>query len=257
MLFRSNPHLGLVNSQRSRSKIRQWFKKQAREQNLTMGKKILEKEFHKLGISGIEFDDLSESFEYKSPDDMFVAIGCGDLSIRRIINHLQEVKKKENDPLFPIQPSSLDRKDSNTVKVLGLKGILTNYAKCCNPLPGDDIVGYITRGRGATIHRKDCPNILRMKDRDRIVKVSWGEARRTFPVKIQIKAYDRQGLMGDISAILSNEGINLRDIKIDFSDNLATIDMMLDVGDINQLSKVLTLIESLPNVMQAYRIKPG
>jgi len=252
-----NPHLGLVSSQRSRAKIRQWFKKQAREHNLSQGKILLEKEFHKLGITDIELGELAEAFEFKSSDDMCVAIGCGDLSIRRIINHLQEFEKQENDPLFPIQAASLDRKDSNTVKVLGLKGILTNYAKCCNPVPGDDIVGYITRGRGATIHRKDCPNILRTKDKERIVKVSWGEAKRTFPVMIQIKAYDRQGLLGDISTILSNEGINLRDINTKFSNNLATINILLDVGDINQLSKVLAITESLPNVMEAYRVKPG
>lgn len=188
---------------------------------------------------------------------MFVAIGCGDLSMRRIINHLQEFEEREDDPFFPIQTTSLDRKDSESVKVLGLKGILTNYAKCCNPVPGDGIVGYITRGRGATIHRKDCPNILRMKDKDRIVKVSWGEPKRTFPVIVQIKAYDRQGLLGDISTILSNEGVNLRDIDINFSSNLATIKTMLDVSDINQLSKVLAIIESLPNIMEAFRVKPG
>jgi len=252
-----NPHLGLVNSQRARAKIRQWFKKQAREQNFSQGKTLLEKEFHKLGIIDIDVADLALAFGFKSSEDLFVTIGCGDLSIRRIINHLQEFEEREDDPLFPIQAPSLDRKDSDTVKVLGLKGILTNYAKCCNPVPGDDIVGYITRGRGATIHRKDCPNILRMIDKERIVKVSWGEAKRTFPVMIHIKAYDRQGLLGDISTILSNEGINMRDININFSNNLATIKIMLDVGDINQLSKVLTITESLPNVMEAYRVKPG
>ena len=252
-----NPHLELVNSQRARAKIRQWFKKQAREHNLSQGKTLLEKEFHKLGIIDIDVADLAIAFGFKSSEDMFVNIGCGDLSIRRIINHLQEFEEREDDPLFPIQAPSLDRKDSDTVKVLGLKGILSNYAKCCNPVPGDDIVGYITRGRGATIHRKDCPNILRMKDKERIVKVSWGEAKRTFPVMIQIKAYDRQGLLGDISTILSNEGINMRDINIGFLNNLATINIMLDVSDINQLSKVLTITESLPNVMEAFRVKPG
>ena len=86
---------------------------------------------------------------------------------------------------------------------LGLKNILTTYAKCCKPVPGDDIIGYITRGRGATIHRQDCPNMLRIKDRDRLVRVAWGEPQLTFPVEIQIKAYDRQGLMGDISSLLT------------------------------------------------------
>jgi GTP pyrophosphokinase len=151
----------------------------------------------------------------------------------------------------------VERKDTESVNVLGLKGILTSFAKCCNPAPGDEIIGYITRGRGATIHRTDCPNILRMKDKERIVKVSWGEAKRTFPVMVQVKAYDRQGLMGDISNVLGNEGVNLRDINVKISNNLATINLLLDIGDIGQLSRLLTLTESLPNVMEAYRVKPG
>jgi len=134
---------------------------------------------------------------------------------------------------------------------------LTNYAKCCNPAPGDDIIGYITRGRGATIHRRDCPNILRIKDKERLVKVSWGEPRRTFPVMVQVKAFDRQGLMGDISMVLSNEGVNMRDVSVKTANSFANINLMLDITDINQLSRVLTLMESLPNVINAFRIKPG
>ncbi len=252
-----NTHLGLVSSQRSRAKIRQWFKKQDREQNLTQGKTIIDREFIKLGITDVDIEELVQAFDKKSVEEFYVSVGCGDLSIHKVVNFIQELEEEKEDPQFPVKVSSPDRKDSESVKVLGLKGILTNYAKCCNPLPGDDIVGYITRGRGATIHRKDCPNILRMKDKDRLVKVSWGEAKRTFPVMVQIKAYDRQGLMGDISAVLSDEGINLRDIKIDFSNNLALIKLLLEVRDINQLSRVLTITESLPNVMQAFRIKPG
>lgn len=252
-----NAHLGLVNTQRARSKIRQWFKKQDREQNLSQGREILDKELKRLGIVDLDIGDLAKLFDYKSSDDLYVALGCGDIAIGKIINQIQEVDKTTEDPLFIGPPVEIDRKDSESVKVLGLKGILTNIAKCCNPAPGDAIMGYITRGRGATIHRSDCPNILRMKDKERIVKVSWGEARRTFPVNVQIKAYDRQGLMGDISTVLSNEGINIRDISVKTSNNLAVISIILDIGDIAQLSRLLTLTESLPNVMEAYRVKPG
>jgi len=252
-----NMHLGLVNTQRARAKIRQWFKKQDREQNLSQGREILDKELKRLGIVDLDIDDLGKYFEYKGSEDLYVALGCGDLAIGKIINHIQEVEKGDSDPLFTVSPVAVERKDSESVNVLGLKGILTSFAKCCNPAPGDEIVGYITRGRGATIHRNDCPNILRMKDRERLVKVSWGEAKRTFPVSIMIKAYDRQGLMGDISTVLGNEGINMRDIHITISNNLATINLLLDIGDISQLSRVLTLMESLPNVMEAFRVKPG
>ena len=252
-----NAHLGLVTTQRARAKIRQWFKKQDREQNLSQGREILDKELKRLGIVDLDIDDLAKVFDLKAAEDLYVALGCGDLAIGRIINHIQEVDKDKEDPLFTTTPVEIDRKDSESVNVLGLRGILTNFAKCCNPAPGDEIIGYITRGRGATIHRSDCPNVLRMKDRERIVKVSWGEAKRTFPVMVQIKAYDRQGLMSDISNILSNEGINMRDLNVKTSNNLATINLVLDVSDISQLSRLLTLTESLPNVMEAYRIKPG
>jgi guanosine-3',5'-bis(diphosphate) 3'-pyrophosphohydrolase len=135
--------------------------------------------------------------------------------------------------------------------------LLTNFARCCNPAPGDAIVGYITRGRGVTIHRQDCPNVLRMKDRERIIKVSWGEPQQTYPVSVSVKAYDRHGLMSDISTILSNEEVNLIDIKLNVNHNLANINLVLEVGDITQLSRVLTRIENLPNVMEAHRLNPG
>ena len=252
-----NTHLGLVNTQRARAKIRQWFKKQDRDQNLSQGREMLEKELRRLGVIDLDIESLGKSFSFKTPDDFYVALGCGDIAVGKIINFLTEVESHADDPLFTAKPVEIERKDSDSVNVLGLKGILTNIAKCCNPAPGDDIIGYITRGRGATIHRKDCPNALRIKDRERLVKVSWGEPRRTFPVMVQIKAYDRQGLMGDISTVLSNEGVNMRDINVKIANNLATINIMLDIGDISQLSRILTLTESLPNVMDAFRVKPG
>jgi guanosine-3',5'-bis(diphosphate) 3'-pyrophosphohydrolase len=251
-----NIHLGLVNTHRTRSKIRQWFKKQDRDQNLSHGRDMLDRELKRLGIVDLDIEDLAKSFGFKSAEDLYVALGCGDLAIGRIVNLIQEVEEEKEEFFAPKSPEP-ERKDSESVNVLGIKGLLTNIAKCCNPAPGDDIIGYITRGRGATIHRRDCPNVLRMKDHERMVKVSWGEPKRTFPVMIQIKAYDRQGLMGDISTILANEGINMRDINVKIANHLAIINIMLDIGDISQLSRLLTLTESLPNVMEAFRIKPG
>jgi GTP diphosphokinase / guanosine-3',5'-bis(diphosphate) 3'-diphosphatase len=252
-----NPHLNLVKTQRARSKIRQWFKIQNRELNISQGKVLLEKEFHRLGLNNIKFEDLKKSLGYKELDDFFESIGNGDLSLRRIINKLKEVEEPNSDPLLEIHTTAPEKKDANAIKVLGLKGILSIYAKCCNPVPGDEIVGYITRGRGATIHRKDCPNILRAKDRERIIRVSWGEPKQTFPVTIQVRAYDRHGLMGDVSSILANENINIRDLHVKVTESLANITIILDITDIAQLSRVLTLIETLPNVLEAFREKPG
>ena len=139
-----------------------------------------------------------------------------------------------------------------------MKGILTNIARCCNPVPGDDIIGYITRGRGATIHRRDCPNVLRRKDKERLVRVSWGEIRRTFPIPVEVKAYDRQGLMGDISNILNDESVNLADINLKFNQNLAVINMIIEITDITQLSlHPDSRWKKPPDVLEAHRLKPG
>ena len=124
-------------------------------------------------------------------------------------------------------------------------------------MPGDQIVGYITRGRGATIHRQDCPNILRLKDKERLLQVDWGKLERTHPIPIKVKAYDRQGLMGDISTLLDGEGVNIADVSVNFNRTLADLNLIVEVKNLDQLSRILTRIESLPNVLEAHRIRPG
>ncbi|HEX2980913.1 MAG TPA: TGS domain-containing protein, partial [Anaerolineaceae bacterium] len=250
-----NTNLGLVKTQRARAKVRQWFKAQDREQNLTQGKAVIEREIRRLGITDLDLDDLAHDFDYKTAEDLYVGVGCGDLTVGRIINKLSEAEKASQDNILAAKPSDI-KPNGTTVTVLGLKGIMTSFARCCNPVPGDDIIGYITRGRGATIHRRDCPNVLRFQH-ERTVKVSWGEPKHTYPVNVQVKAYDREGLMGDISTVLKNEGINLADIRLNFHQTLAIINMVLEVGDIAQLSRVLTRVESLQNVIEAHRSKPG
>jgi len=255
-----NSNLGLVKTQRARAKIRSWFKWQDRELNFTQGRSILEREFRRLGLD-MEPEKLAKSFDFRSAEDLYVAIGCGDITVGKIVSKLADLgKEKATDPLLIPRPQTDESKTQQpaaTVTVLGLKGILTTFARCCKPVPGDEIIGYITRGRGVTIHRQDCPNILTLDERDRIIRVSWGTAPKTYPVPVEIKAYDRQGLMGDISAILGEENINIMDVNMKVSHHLATLKLVLEVGDIAQLSRVLTRIENLPNVTEAHRVKPG
>lgn len=251
-----NANLVLVHTQRARSKIRAWFKDQDREQNLTQGKTLLERELKRLGLE-MDPETIAQIFDYRSPDDLYVGIGCGDISIGRIITRLSDLTKEKLDPFLVSQPSPEKDISGNSVAVVGMKGMLTTFARCCKPVAGDEIVGYITRGRGVTIHRQDCPNILRSQDRERIIKVSWGTAPKTFPVPVMIKAYDRHGLMGDISNVLAEENINIRDVNLKFSHHLALLNLILEVGDIAQLSRVLTRIENLPNVTEAQRVRPG
>lgn len=253
-----NQNLGLVKTQRARSKIRYWFKKQAREQNILQGKTLLEKELRRLGLADVNLDRLAREFEQKNVEELYAAIGCGDLPLGRLVNHLTLGEKDDDDGFSPISRPATDGGTApDEVSVLGLKGLLSSMARCCNPAPGDDIVGYITRGRGATIHRRDCPNVLRVQDRDRLVRVSWGEVRRTYPVPVRVKAYDRNGLMKDVATLITDEGINMAGVNVDISKNMAVFDLMLEVKDIAELSRVLDRLENLPNVMEAIRVRPG
>lgn len=252
-----NPNLGLVKTQRARSKIRQWFKRQARDQNISQGKTMLEKELRRLGLSDINLERLAKEFDYRNLDSMYEAIGCGDLGLGRLVNHLTLAKEEEQSVVLPSKPAPQPARGDDLVSVLGLKGLLTNMARCCNPAPGDEIVGYITRGRGATIHRQDCPNILRIRDRERLVRVTWGEAKRTYPVPVRIKAYDRNGLMKDVSTLIADEGVNMTGVKVDVYQNLATFDLTLEVHDIAELSRILDRLENLPNILEAQRVRPG
>ncbi len=202
-------------------------------------------------------DRLAREFEQRSVDDLYFAIGTGDLPISKIVKHLTLTDKEETiEELLPTSKPSVAPTDE-AVTVLGLKGLLSNFARCCNPAPGDEIVGYITRGRGATIHRKDCPNVLRIGDRERLVRVSWGEPKATYPVPIRIRAFDRDGLMRDVSTLIADEGVNMPRVKVETNRNLAIFDLVVEVRDIIQLSRLLDRLENLPNVMEARRVRPG
>jgi len=250
-----NNNLGLVRTQRARSKIKVWFKKQEDEQNLAQGRDGLEKELQRLGIKEVNFEKLARELNYKTPEDMFIELGNGDLAVNKVIKQFSQDEK--TDEIFEINPSAKTTTSTNAIEVVGLKGMLSSIARCCNPMPGDPVVGFITRGRGATIHRQDCPNILQTRDRERLLQVGWGHVEHTYPVPIQIKAYDRQGLVNDISKLLSDENINIADVKVNVNRSMADLRLIIEVKDIAQLSRILARIENLPNIMEAHRINPG
>ena len=250
-----NHNLGLVRTSRARSKIKVWFKKQEDEQNLAQGRDTLERELQRLGLTEVNYEKLARDMGYKTPDELFIALGCSDLSISKIIKQFSEAEAAE-DVLAANVPTT-QATSTDAVEVVGLKGMLSSMARCCNPMPGDQIVGFITRGRGATIHRQDCPNILQTKDRERILQVGWGHVERTYPVPVKIKAYDRQGLMSDISNLLADENINIANVTVNVNRSIADLRLIIEVKDLAQLSRILTRIENLPNVMEAHRTNPG
>jgi GTP pyrophosphokinase len=253
-----NPSLEMVRSQRARSKIRQWFRRQDREQNISHGRLLLDRELRRLGVEGVAYEKISRDLNFSSVDDLLASIGCGDTNLSKIIGKVEEAAE-EGFRLEEELPDEIPEEFTTTeeVSVLGLSGVLTRLGRCCKPVPGDPIVGYITRGRGATIHRQDCPNALRIKDKERLVNVSWGQARSTFPVAVQLRAYDRDGLMRDVSTLVANEGINMPSVHVSTQNSLAIFDLVMGISNLAQLSRVLNRLEALPNVLEARRVRPG
>ena len=251
-----NENLGLVKTKRARSKIRRWFKRQEREKNVASGKSLLEREIVRLDLGdNIDFEEVAGIFRYETEEDLFEAVGCGDISIDRVMNTLVTIKEGEPAGFPAPSQEDISRETSGDIRVLGLKGLRNHLAGCCNPTPGDEIVGYITRGRGATIHRRDCPNILNIEDKERLVEVNWGSPERTFPVPVKIKAYDRDGLTRDIANLLSNNNISLSGLKVDVdhSRGEAVFNLVLGVRNVTDLRRILDQLERLNNVYEARR----
>ncbi|HIQ06765.1 MAG TPA: bifunctional (p)ppGpp synthetase/guanosine-3',5'-bis(diphosphate) 3'-pyrophosphohydrolase, partial [Anaerolineae bacterium] len=254
-----NPHLGYVKTSRARSKIRQWFRKQDRDENIAAGRATLERELKRLSIEPISFEAIAELFGYENKlDDFLAAIGYGDINAQQLASKIMAAERKKTIPALPPLPeTTTPAMPTDEVSVMGTEGLLTHPARCCNPLPGDPIIGYVTRGRGVSIHRRDCPNILALKDRDqdRLIEVQWGPSQRTYPVRIEIHAYDRSGLLRDIAGLVADERVNMSEARAitGLKDNQAVITATLEISGVVQLSRILTKIERLPNVVEARR----
>jgi RelA/SpoT family (p)ppGpp synthetase len=250
-----NPALGYVRTSRARSKIRQWFRRQDREKNIAQGRELLERELKRLNVESLAHEKVAHLFQFEKLDDFLAAVGCGDLTNQQIATRIIEAerkeKPKEEEIPLPILPPPAVVGEGVTVR--GTGGLLTHLARCCSPVPGDEIVGYVTRGRGVTVHRRDCPNILRVDEAERLIEVGWGNEKNTYPVMIHILAYDRGGLMRDIAGLVAADDINMTSLNVTTSKNVATFYATLEIADIAQLSSVLAKIERLPNVVEARR----
>jgi GTP pyrophosphokinase len=246
-----NPHLGYVVTSRAKQRIRQWFRQQEREESIAQGREILEKELKRLGIEE-SFEDVAHLFRFKRVEDLFAAIGYGDINVQQIATRL--VEKEEEEPELPMVAPPTPPISGMTV--LGVGELLTRVARCCHPLPGDKVVGYVTRGQGITIHRQDCGNILRRTDQERLIEVEWGTDRKqVYPVMIKVVAFDRKGLLKDIVTIVEAEHVNMTAANATTSkkDHMAVITATLEIANMAQLSRILTKIESLKNVLEARR----
>ncbi len=251
------PALGYLKSPRARAKVRHWFKHLHAEEHMAQGRAVLDKELQRLGLTNINLEKLAQHFHLNKVDELVTAIGRSEISHKQLLDALQpELPRPE--PLPEIKTRRARDTQPGGILIEGVGNLLTAIAKCCKPLPPDPIVGYVTRGHGVTIHRQNCPTLQRMtgQQRQRLISASWGSTTKSaFPVDIQIDAFDRKGLLMDITNILSREKVNVTRVNTVSEDSFAHMRFTLEVDDINQLSRILTLIGHLPNVQQAKRVR--
>ena len=262
-----NPNLGYVHTSRARTKIKSWFRKQDREQNIQAGRQAMERLLKQLNIR-IGYDEVAQVLDFDSVEDMLAAIGYGDLSTERIAGKLIDLQQQakleaeqEVEPDLPDipPPPPRARTTDRSESIRGAEGMLVRFAQCCHPLPGEPIVGYVTRGRGATIHRQDCPNLLHRAqiEPERLIKVEWGIETPTYPVTLLVKAWNRAGLLNDITKIMAREKINIRGStsKSNYKSPFASIILTIDVKDAGQLARVIDLVDRIQNVISAERMR--
>jgi len=251
----SRDWLGFVKSASAKERIRKWFKSQRREENVAKGRDLLDKELHRM--HRVELADLPENklaeiagvHKFATPDDFLAAIGYGDLSphsvvMRMAISHEGAGADLRPIPLIPtVQPTP-------RVLVRGVTGLLTKIAPCCQPVPGDPIVGYTTRGRGVTVHRVDCMNAINAQDQARVVPVEWDVgANHLYPVAIKIEAFDRQGLMRDIATVIAETHVNMSSLEVKVhEDKTAVVSATVEIDSLAQLSRLMEKIEGVRDV---------
>jgi GTP pyrophosphokinase len=249
-----SPHLGYINTSHAREKIRQWFKKQERAENIERGREILDKELRRLGIKLSEREDLVKLFKYDSLDDFLAAIGYGGISAHHIALKLatqQEQPRVVTEAIPPKQPVS-------AVQVLGVGDLLTHLAQCCHPVFGDKITGYVTRSRGVSVHRQDCYNVTHVAEKERLISVEWGQTDAVYPATIQVEAWDRVGLVRDITTIVAEEKVNIASVNFANHDDYTTSTLLaLEMKSLAQLLRLMNKIEGVRGVIGVTRVGEG
>ncbi|MDF2641638.1 MAG: pyrophosphokinae [Pseudomonas sp.] len=256
-----NSNLGYITTSRARAKIVHWFKLQARDQNVAAGKSLLERELARVALPQVDFEKLADKANYKTAEDMFAALGAGDLRLTQLVNLAQqqvEPDRLNEVELIPRKATGYKPGKRGDIQIQGVGNLMTQIAGCCQPLPGDAIVGYITQGRGVTIHRQDCASVLQLAGREpeRIIQVSWGPVPvLTYPVDIIIRAYDRSGLLRDVTQVLLNERINVLAVntRSNKEDNTALMSLTIEIPGLEALGRLLGRISQLPNIIETRR----
>jgi len=255
------PQLGYLTTNRARAKVKQWFKQKDYEQNVVSGRQLIERELHRLNILNQDLQALTKRFGYNKLEDFLAAVGGGDLNTAQIVGRLQQPAPTAEPRLKPMPGKEEAASNQAGIQIQGIGQLMSALAQCCRPVPPDSIMGYITRGRGITIHRRDCANLLRLEQEApaRVVPVDWGQRAwaQTYPATIRVEAYDRHGLLRDITTVLAEQKVNVMGANTDTDPEtgIATMDLRIQITDISQLSHVLNRISRLPHIMSARRLK--
>lgn len=267
----SRDWLKIVKSSQAKNKIRQWFKREERDQNIIKGKDILDKEVKR---QGYKFNELSKDewlksiaskLSLNSVDDLYAGLGYGSISISQVMSRLREYFKEHiKVDEKTLAESNVKEKSSNKkrkkfnqgISVKGVDNIKVRFAKCCNPVPGDEVVGYITRGRGVSVHRQDCPNIGSIESKERFLEVSWDtDERAEYQAEMQVKATDKKGLLTEITQSITDSGLSLASLSARINkEKLAIINMTLEIKDIDQLTTLMKKIKKFKGVIDVYRV---
>ncbi|MEE9354163.1 MAG: bifunctional (p)ppGpp synthetase/guanosine-3',5'-bis(diphosphate) 3'-pyrophosphohydrolase [Methylococcaceae bacterium] len=252
-----NSNLNYIVTPSAVSKIKLWFNQQDSQKNFEDGKAILEKESKRFGVKKFDLENLIQRFKTKNEKDLLIQIGRADISTTRLASALQIVPNV-NEEAWNIQPATKSNYDKNDIYVTGLGNLLTQFAQCCHPLPGDAIIGYISHGKGVVIHQQGCQNILQLpiEKQNRLIDVSWGQHQAAYPVKILVKAYDRQGLLKDITLKLAELHVNITDANTHTNnkDLSVSITLTIEANDTHQLGQILDKVGQLRNVLEVARI---
>ena len=266
----SRDWLSFVKTQQAKAKIRNWFKKANREENIQKGKEMLQEAMRRQSNQYSEaikpeyFDELLQRYSMTDIDDIYAAIGYGGLTTRQIVHPLIEHAKRDRQEQERLQAAADGSKGSDSkpsgsvhgIRVVGQENMAVRFAGCCTPLPGDEIIGYITRGRGVSVHRRDCENAeALLRDADRIIQVEWATDEKTkYPVNITILATERVGLLMSISQMLMNMNINLRSINANQdSDDIVTVKLTFDVNNAEHLESILKNLKKVDGVTNVFR----
>jgi GTP pyrophosphokinase len=252
-----NKNLGFIKSAGTRSKVRNWFNHQDFEQNLLDGKAIYDRSLSKFSIHNADLKQVVAHFKRKDTDQFFADIGRGLITAAQILGYLQT--EPEQDPFKKLKKETPAPSSRDEVSIHGVGNLMTQFGRCCKPVPGDSIIGFITVNSGITVHKRSCPNILSLPEekRQRLIEVEWGHQNGSvYPVEVSVTAYQRTGLMQDISTILANLKINLLDVdsRTDQDEQLVYTRLTMEIRSVDELVTIIDKLSQLPNVQDVRRI---